>query len=80
MQRESNLFRITLKQGNIESFMPKEGRAQVLNEMEFKRLLIIAKDGQFPITNVGGSLYMTSGHKTFNQTQDNMLRKLHLPK
>ncbi len=49
--REPNLFRITLIEENIESFMPKEGKARVLNEQEFKRLLLVAKDGQFAIRN-----------------------------
>lgn len=31
--------------------MPKEGKARVLSEPEFKRLLIVAKDGQFAIRN-----------------------------
>ncbi|HHD4620724.1 TPA: site-specific integrase, partial [Legionella pneumophila] len=31
--------------------MPKEGKARVLSEAEFKRLLIVAKDGQFAIRN-----------------------------
>lgn len=32
--------------------MPREGKAKVLNEAEFKRLLIVARDGQFSIRNV----------------------------
>jgi len=32
--------------------MAKEGKARVLTENEFKRLLVIARDGQFPDRNV----------------------------
>lgn len=32
--------------------MPKEGKARVLSENEFKRLLVIAKDAQMPERNV----------------------------
>jgi len=32
--------------------MAKEGKARVLSENEFKRLLVIARDGQFPARNV----------------------------
>ena len=32
--------------------MAKEGKARVLNESEFKRLLIIAKDSPFSIRNI----------------------------
>lgn len=32
--------------------MPKEGKSRVLSELEFKRLLIIAKEGTFGVRNV----------------------------
>lgn len=32
--------------------MPREGKARVLTETEFKRLLLVAKDGQFGVRNV----------------------------
>jgi len=32
--------------------MAKEGKARVLTENEFKRLLVIARDGQFPARNI----------------------------
>ncbi len=32
--------------------MASEGKAKVLNEAEFKRLLIVAKDGSFALRNV----------------------------
>lgn len=32
--------------------MSKEGKARVLTEAEFKRLLLIAKDGQMPLRNI----------------------------
>ena len=40
--------------------MAKEGQAKVLNELEFKRLLIIAKEGQFAIRNIA-LLYCSFG-------------------
>ncbi len=32
--------------------MPKEGKAKVLTEVEFKRLLMAARSGQFALRNV----------------------------
>lgn len=32
--------------------MPREGKARVLTETEFKRLLLVAKEGQFGVRNV----------------------------
>jgi integrase/recombinase XerD len=40
------------KSGVIEHFMPREGKARVLNELEFKRLLIVAKNGAMANRNV----------------------------
>ena len=40
--------------------MSKEGKAKVLNEAEFKRLLIVAKSGQFALRNVA-LLYCSFG-------------------
>jgi integrase/recombinase XerD len=36
----------------LRDFMPKEGKSRVLSEAEFKRLLIIAKEGPFGLRNV----------------------------
>lgn len=44
----------------IEGFMAKEGKAKVLNEAEFKRLLIVAKHGQFALRNTA-ILYCSFG-------------------
>ena len=40
--------------------MPKEGKAKVLNEVEFKRLLMAARSGQFARRNVA-LLYCSFG-------------------
>lgn len=40
--------------------MPKEGKAKVLTEAEFKRLLIVAKYGQFALRNIA-LLYCSFG-------------------
>ena len=40
--------------------MPKEGKAKVLTEAEFKRLLIVAKSGQFALRNIA-LLYCSFG-------------------
>ena len=40
--------------------MPKEGKAKVLNESEFKRLLIVARSGQFALRNTA-MLYCSFG-------------------
>lgn len=40
--------------------MAQEGKAKVLNELEFKRLLIVARSGQFALRNVA-LLYCSFG-------------------
>lgn len=44
--------------------MSREGKARVLNEQEFKRLLIIAKDSPFALRNIAitKSVSRLAGH------------------
>lgn len=44
----------------LEIFMAREGKAKVLNESEFKRLLIVARSGQFALRNAA-ILYCSFG-------------------
>ena len=52
LQIQPDLYIIVINQGVNGCFMAREGKAKVLNDAEFKRLLLVAKEGKFGTRNV----------------------------